>query len=604
MVEPQDPLLGNTLGSCRLEVRLATGGMGTVYRAHSLKLAKDVAVKILAPSLATDPEYVERFQREARAASSINHPNIVKVYDFGKDQERWYMVLEYVRGQTLGDLVFDKGRLSLEMATRIARDLAKGLEAAHRAGIIHRDVKPHNVLMTHDLTPKLTDFGLVRTGTRPSGITMEGVFMGTPEYVAPEQAEGRKVDARSDLYSLGVTYYQMLSGQLPFFGKTAMEMAMARLKEDPRPIENAAPGVDPRAAAVIAKLLKRSPLERYQSATELVKDLEAILVGKAPTSAKPPVDEESRKFVKVGLGAKRKLRAASFLLLFLLSMGCFTALGAIASPAARAEGDYWRGLAAAVRVDPSQPGLREGFLLGGVLALAGALFIFRRELAGCGRGWQIAFLLLLAVACACAGTAYLDGARGNGADLVTSAAKALGSALLRPVHLLLASVALLVLGVGLSWPREAGENRYVAYRLMLLAAFGLLYVFAVGRDLGAPLRSFSRAYHYLVPIGTLTLVAIGFGTELSVGFRHTGGARAFGLFLVVFAFVGMVVFGLVATRPSMDNIDWPRMLMQPILDFAASFRAQAGPLGVSYVLLALAAMLYVGGQARVSRKGA
>ncbi|MBI2899443.1 MAG: serine/threonine protein kinase [Planctomycetes bacterium] len=598
MSVPQDALLGSVLGNCRIETRLAAGGMGVVYRAQSKRLDREVAMKVLAPSLAMDPEYVERFFREARAAGSIDHPNVVKVFDAGVDQERYYMVMEYVRGRTLADLIGEKGRLNLDQATRLVRDVARGLEAAHKGGLVHRDIKPANILLTHDQVPKITDFGLVRTGTRASGITIEGTFMGTPEYVSPEQAEGRKIDARCDLYSLGVTYYQMLSGSYPFYGKTAMEMALSRLREDPRPIEDALPGVDPRAAAVIRKLLRRSPNERYGSATDLIRDLEAILTGKPPTTVTPP-RKNTRRLSVLSLDSKRVIRLSFFALLYSASFAAFGALGLAMGGRVRAEGDYWRGIAAAFRALSFQPGLREALLASGLIACAGSFFVFRRELSACGRGAKVGTLLILALAGVFAGTSGLGADTARGAE---SVARHLGWALTRPVQAGLASLALVVLSVGLSWSKPPGEYRYVVFRLMLCGAAFFLLVFATGRDLAGPFRSFRDSMGTLLPMGTVAVVVLMFGIELSVGHRWTGLRRGMGLFLLVAGLAGVAAFGAAGLHDLENRVDWVRILSGPLREAGRGFRRHAAPVGIAAVLLCLAWVLYLAGLAKGVRK--
>ncbi|GEM_PF-4354498 len=571
MTQPQDVLLGNMIGGCRLEARLAAGGMGVVYRAHSHKFDREVAMKILAPSLATDPEYVERFFREARAAASIEHPNIVRVLDSGKDQDRYYMILEYVRGRTLADLLAEKGRLSMEMATRIVRDIARGLEAAHAAGIIHRDIKPANILLTHDLTPKITDFGLVRQGSRPSGITLDGVFMGTPEFVSPEQAEGRKIDARGDLYSLGVTYYQLLSGAYPFYGKTAMEMALSRLREEPRPIEHAFPGVDPRAATVIKKLLRRNPNERYATASDLIRDLEAILTGKTPATA-TPTKKGTRRLSVFSLDAKRWMRLVSFAILYLGTLGCFGALGRVLPPR----------LSEALRPDFRSPGSREVLFGAGLIAFAGSMFVFRRELSGSGRGVRVGVILFLACLATAAGTARLGEIR----------------SLLGPVQAGFGGLALATLALGWAWPKPAGESRYLFFRFLLWAALALGYVFAVGGDLAAPTRNFRDSMNLLLPLITVALVASMFGVELGVGHRWAGFARVLGIFLLAVGILGIVAFGSAGHFDLEKRVDWLSVVARPFREAARQFSSQAGALGIAYVLLALAAVLVRGRSSR------
>jgi serine/threonine-protein kinase len=301
-----DPLIGAKLGPCRVEERLAAGGMGVVYRARHTLLDQDVAVKILAPSLAADQEYVTRFFREAGAAGQIDHPNVIRVIDVGKFEDRYYLVMEFVPGDTLDRVIETERRLSLERATKFTREIASGLAAAHRAGIIHRDIKPGNVIVSPDGKPHLTDFGLARHAENKKGLTVEGTFLGTPEYASPEQVEGKKLDHRTDLYSLGVTYYQLLSGTLPFLGESPMEIAIKRTKEEPRPLENAMPGADSRACAIVKKLLRPEAGQRYQSATDLIRDLDAILQGPKTAPTKSP--ETTRKAENVVAQARSKRR--------------------------------------------------------------------------------------------------------------------------------------------------------------------------------------------------------------------------------------------------------------------------------------------------------
>src|SRR5436190_16620818 len=196
--------------------------------------------------------------------------------------------MEYVAGDTLDKIIDTERRLPLDRATKLVREVASGLAAAHRAGIIHRDIKPGNIIVSPDGRPHLTDFGLARHTETRKGLTVEGTFLRTPEYASPEQVEGKKLDHRTDLYSLGVTYYQLLSGTLPFLGESPMEIAIKRTKEEPRPLENAMPGADARSCAIVKKLLHIEPGQRYQTATDLIRDLDAILQGpKQAVTASP-----------------------------------------------------------------------------------------------------------------------------------------------------------------------------------------------------------------------------------------------------------------------------------------------------------------------------
>src|SRR5436190_23864063 len=277
--ESKDPLIGMTLGGCRIQALLGRGGMGTVYRAHHIALDKPVALKVLAGHLEADVEFVERFQREARAAAQVEHPNVIQVLNVAEEKAQHFIILQFIDGENLEQLQERNGKLELQLATRIARDAAAGLEALHAQAIVHRDIKPANIMLTKDGSVKITDLGLARNLKAASSFTtVSGAFMGTPGFIAPEQVDGPAVDARADLYSLGVVYYMMLSNELPFNAVTAMEMATQRVTLDPIPIEDRVPNIDKRAAEIVRKLLKKDVTERYADATALKLEVEKILV--------------------------------------------------------------------------------------------------------------------------------------------------------------------------------------------------------------------------------------------------------------------------------------------------------------------------------------
>jgi serine/threonine protein kinase len=287
--EQQDPLIGMTLGGCRIQALLGRGGMGTVYRAHHLALDKTVALKVLAGHLESDAEFVERFQREARAAAKVEHPNVIHVLNVAEEKSQHFIILQYIDGENLEQLLDRSGKLDLQTATRIARDAASGLEALHAQGIVHRDIKPANIMLTKDGSVKITDFGLARNLKASSSFTtVSGAFMGTPGFIAPEQVDGPAVDARADLYSLGVVYYMALSNELPFNALTAMEMATQRVTLDPIPLESRVPGVDARAAAIVRRLLQKDPGARFADAGQVRAALEEIVLPPPGPAAPPP----------------------------------------------------------------------------------------------------------------------------------------------------------------------------------------------------------------------------------------------------------------------------------------------------------------------------
>ena len=303
--ESQDPLIGMTLGGCRIQSLLGRGGMGTVYRAHHIALDKPVALKVLAGHLMSDQEFVERFQREARAAAKVEHPNVIQVLNVAEEKSLHFIILQFIDGENLEQMQERNGKLDLATATRIVHGAASGLGALHEKAIVHRDIKPANIMVTKDGMVKITDFGLARNLKSAGNFTtVSGAFMGTPGFISPEQVDGPAVDNRADLYSLGVVYYMLLSNELPFNAINAMEMATQRVTTDPIPLEQRVPEVDPRAAAIVRKLLQKDPSKRYQDAGEVKVALEEIL-GPAAAAAAATTPESSSRRVQVPPGPRR-----------------------------------------------------------------------------------------------------------------------------------------------------------------------------------------------------------------------------------------------------------------------------------------------------------
>lgn len=277
-------------GRYRIVRHLARGGMAEVYVAHDDLLDRAVAVKVMFAELARDPSFVERFRREARSAALLNHPNIVSVYDFGEDPQGYYIVMEYVAGQTLSEVIAAQAPMAPAQAISVAVDVAAGLAAAHREGIVHRDVKPANVLMAAGVT-KVTDFGIARAVDTSEGLTVPGMVIGTTSYLSPEQAQGLAVDHRSDLYALGMVLYKMLTGVLPFTGDNPVAVAYKQQHMRPAPPSAVNPAVPPALDAVVAKALSVNPADRQETAQELRAELLAVGSPAAelpPTSTMPP----------------------------------------------------------------------------------------------------------------------------------------------------------------------------------------------------------------------------------------------------------------------------------------------------------------------------
>jgi beta-lactam-binding protein with PASTA domain/tRNA A-37 threonylcarbamoyl transferase component Bud32 len=261
--------------------RVGTGGMAEVYRARDDLLGREVAVKVLSERFARDSSFVERFRREARSAANLNHPNIVSLYDYGSDNGTYFIVMEYIDGRPLDDIVHRDGALLPERAAEIASDVALALSRAHTGGLVHRDVKPSNIMITANGQTKVTDFGIARavTGNGDQTVTQTGMVIGTAAYLSPEQAQGRPVDARSDVYALGCVLYEMLAGRPPFTGESPLSIAYKHVREDAVPPSRVNSDVPDALDAVVMKAMAKNPDNRYPSAAEMKQDLDRFLGG-------------------------------------------------------------------------------------------------------------------------------------------------------------------------------------------------------------------------------------------------------------------------------------------------------------------------------------
>jgi serine/threonine-protein kinase len=258
----QDVNLG---GRYRLVDRIAAGGMATVWEAEDTVLHRRVAVKLMSESLGADPRFVERFRREARAAAGLSHPNIAGVFDYGEEGDTPFLVMELIRGETLADRIARDGRLPPSEAAGIAAEVAEALQAAHDAGVIHRDVKPGNVMLEEGGRVRVMDFGIA-AASWAAPITATGTTLGTAGYLAPEQAAGGRASPTSDIYALGCVLYEMLAGRLPFTGDSPVSIAVAHARETPPPVNRVAPGVPPALAAACEQALSKNPADRPPTA--------------------------------------------------------------------------------------------------------------------------------------------------------------------------------------------------------------------------------------------------------------------------------------------------------------------------------------------------
>jgi serine/threonine-protein kinase len=274
-------------GRYELSHLVARGGMAEVYRAHDQLLDRPVALKVLFPELSVDRSFVERFRREAQAAANLSHPNIVPVFDWGEDAGTYFIVMEFIDGRPLSSILRTAGPLHPDRAAEIAADVAGALSYAHRHGVVHRDVKPGNVLITEEGIIKVTDFGIARAVNTEESLTQTGAVMGTATYFSPEQAEGKGVDARSDIYSLGVVLFEMVTGRPPFLGESPVAVASKHVREHPPAPRELNPGIPPDLEAIILKCMAKSPDNRYATGDDLRIDLLHFREGRAVGAAMP-----------------------------------------------------------------------------------------------------------------------------------------------------------------------------------------------------------------------------------------------------------------------------------------------------------------------------
>jgi eukaryotic-like serine/threonine-protein kinase len=263
-------------GRYRILRKLGAGGMANVYLAEDEELGRRVAIKILNDRYANDELFIERFRREAKSAAGLSHPNIVSIYDRGQAEGTYYIAMEVIEGRSLKELILTRGPLPIAQAIAFTLEILDALRFAHRHGIIHRDVKPHNILIGGERL-KVTDFGIARAGA--SQMTEAGSIMGTAQYLSPEQARGAPVTASSDLYSVGIVLYEMLTGKVPFSGDSAIEIAMKHLNEVPRPPSKTRPEIPTELDHVVLRALAKAPEDRYQTAEEFADDLHRVEAG-------------------------------------------------------------------------------------------------------------------------------------------------------------------------------------------------------------------------------------------------------------------------------------------------------------------------------------
>src|ERR1039458_9163035 len=302
-----DPTQAPRVFSERYELNhlIARGGMAEVYRAHDRLLDRPVALKVLFPELSVDRSFVERFRREAQAAANLSHPNIVPVFDWGEDAGAYFIVMEFIDGRPLSSILKTAGPLSADRAAAVGGHVAAALGYAHKHGVIHRDVKPGNVLITDDGQVKVTDFGIARAINTEESLTQTGAVMGTATYFSPEQAEGIGVDARTDIYSLGVVLFEMVTGRPPFLGDTPVAVASKHVRDHPPAPRELNPSIPPTFEAIILKSMAKDPAHRYATAEELRADLLRFNEGRSVLA----MDDTTAMLAAQGIGATQAISA-------------------------------------------------------------------------------------------------------------------------------------------------------------------------------------------------------------------------------------------------------------------------------------------------------
>jgi serine/threonine protein kinase len=325
MTNKDSDLIGKTIGNYKIISKLGSGGMAVVYKAHELSLNRIVALKVLSSHLSENNEFIKRFEREARAAAKLNHPNIIQIYAIGEEEGIHFFSMEYVKGKTLAEIIEEEKKLTYDKAIPIIIQTAEALSEAHKHGIVHRDMKPSNIMVNNNGTVKVTDFGIAYV-SQETKLTKSGSIIGTPEYLSPEQCEAKTIDNRSDIYSLGVTFYELLSGKTPYKADTPVSMLLEIVKGNFPPLNEVNPDIPEFIQKIVEKMMQTKPEDRFNNANELIESLKKHMEKSISTK-----DFEKEKHIeRLYEPEKRKNRglkfAGVFIVILIICAGAFFAL--------------------------------------------------------------------------------------------------------------------------------------------------------------------------------------------------------------------------------------------------------------------------------------
>ncbi len=602
---------GDVIGGCRVIDKLGAGAMGVVYKAHHIGLDKIVAVKVLNPVSSADGLFVERFVREARSAAKLEHPNIVQVYNVGVERERYYIIMQFVEGESLQDVVEREGRLPLARASRIVRSVGLALTEAHLKKIVHRDIKTANILIGADGRVRLTDFGLARTVETNTELTGTGTIMGTPGFIAPEVLQGAPADYRADQYAVGVVYYCLLSGILPFRGKTPYEVFSRQLTEEPAALSQVAPEVPDTIVELVHVAMAKDPTKRFSSMPEFVRVLDQRWreLSAPPSPGEPaastrkkekdsgrmapvPWSEHARRVERTEARSRLFRNAASWLCLV-----CAFALAfALASS----------GVAA---VDPQDPVLvftpftapfsvedvhflhRAGLAFLGVVTFVVAFVINRRQLYFSASPAAAIVCFFLALGSFYDGI-FMEAIRlGANSSASPPLWKTVGQGLLTPLNEVVLGLAALGGALAVLLRGRGQWGRLVAALLLGTAGFSALYRFAIAgvreefaRQDTAPwdVGDFHNVLFAVFAIALAIAVVASAPARRSLGMVFLTG------FLFIVAAASLYAFGgLCAVSPeTLKEHAWLEVLWAPIARFPARLMSESGFLGIALALAA------------------